>query len=425
MHSIIENHINFYESKSENLFNYALLNLKEEYENKDKEIFDSKWRKENGYIPHGTRSRTLVTIFGKLTYRRHRYLIWDQGRYRFTYLSDIALGVKKYQRITTHLQIKILSLIAKGKRYQDILDCFPMSNITQNTITNIINRTKIGSLEQIIVNKVKPVKLEKYLYVNIDDTFLNLKNNNKKQQYRIRVILFHAGYDLEKSKPNKKILKNPRIFMFLNNKKEPYNNQLIFNKIQEIAKSFYSNVDQAKVIISGDGASWIRTCQKYWPNSIYVLDRFHAIRKIRQLFNPNNKNMESVYENLKTSFINGNYQEMIKILSNPWFEDEYKNSKLKELKTYLSNNEKNQGITNQKHDFNIGCNIESTISHHVKWLLGYGSKAFSKENYSKILTLHLANVNKINTIDLFKENFVEQLKRNSLLHDKKIIRVII
>jgi|GEM_PF-857567 len=42
MHSILENHLNFYERKNQNIFNYALLSLKQEYENKDKEIFNSK-----------------------------------------------------------------------------------------------------------------------------------------------------------------------------------------------------------------------------------------------------------------------------------------------------------------------------------------------------------------------------------------------
>gem|GEM_PF-3019319 len=41
------------------------------------------------------------------------------------------------------------------------------------------------------------------------------------------------------------------------------------------------------------------------------------IRKLRQLFNPNNKLMQPVYENLRTAFFNGKYQEMIKILSKP------------------------------------------------------------------------------------------------------------
>lgn len=404
MNTILENQINFYESQSKKIINYALQQLKAEYENKDKEIFNSKWRKENGYIPHGTRKRTVITIFGKLTYKRHRYLIWEKNRYNFAYLSDNALGIKKYQRVTTHLQLKILSLISQGKRYKDILDCFPSTTISPNTITNIINRTKIDSLEEIISKKVKPIELDEYLYVNIDDTFLNLKENNKKQQFRIRVVLFHTGYNLETSRDNKKTLKNSRIFVFLTKKENRINTKIFFEKIQNIAALFYSNINHAKVIISGDGAPWIRNCQKYWTNSVYILDRFHTVRKIRQLFNPNNKALQPIYETLRILFFNGNYQAMMETLSNLWFQDNYKNLKLKQLKYYLINNEKNQGISNQIHNHNIGCNIESTISHHVKRLLGYGSKSFSKNIYLKILTLHFANENGIDILEVLKEN---------------------
>lgn len=405
MNSILENQINFYEAHSQKFLNFALLQLKEEYENKDKEIFNSQWRKENGYIPHGTRKRTLITIFGKLTYKRHRYLYWDKNRYRFVYLSDIALGINKYQRMTAHLEIKILSLISQGKRYQDILDVLPEINITSVTITNIINRTNIASLEEIITKKSKAIKLDQHLYINIDDTFLNLKENNKKEQFRIRVVLFHTGYDLENSKNNKKNLKNSRIFFFLTKKTTKINTKLFFEKVYQIANIFYLNVNTSKVIISGDGAPWIRTFQKYWNNSIYILDRFHTVRKIRQIFNPNNKLLKSNYEKLTTLFFNGNYNQMMNILSQLYFQDSYKNLKLKQLKYYLINNEKNHGITNQSYEFNIGCNIESTISHHIKWLLGYGAKAFSKDNYLKILTLHIADFNGIDTINLFKENY--------------------
>lgn len=408
MNSIIENHLNFYENQNKKIFNYALVELKREYENKDKEIFHSKWRKENGYIPHGMRERTLITIFGKLTYKRHRYLIWNKNQYHFTYLSDTALGIKKYQRVNTHLQIKILSLIAKGKRYQDILDCFPTANITNTTISNIINRANIGSLKSIINSKVTAIQLDQYLYVNIDDTFLTLKENNKKQQFRIRVVLFHTGYDLENSKSNKKNLKDTRIFVLLKKKEERINTKSFFKEIQEMAKKFYSNADEAKIIISGDGAPWIRNAQKYWPNSVYILDRFHTVRKIRQIFNPNNRNLQPIYETLRLLFFNGDYQAMMESLSDLWFHDNYKNLKLKELKYYLTNNEKTHGVSNQNKKFNIGCNIESVISHHIKALLGYGAKAFSKSTYLKILTLHIADFNGVDINDLLKESFLEQ-----------------
>lgn len=49
----------------------------------------------------------------------------------------------------------------------------------------------------------------------------------------------------------------------------------------------------------GDGAPWIRQCSSYWPGSIYILDKFHAVRKISQVFSPKNEVTKAVYEETK------------------------------------------------------------------------------------------------------------------------------
>jgi len=92
----IENQFSFYEKKSNDVFKRELEDLKTEYEVKNKEIFHSKWRKSQGYIPHGTRIRTITTIFGNLTYSCHQYKHWDKYKYRYVYLSDLALGIEKW-----------------------------------------------------------------------------------------------------------------------------------------------------------------------------------------------------------------------------------------------------------------------------------------------------------------------------------------
>jgi len=105
------------------------------------------------------------------------------------------LGIEKYQRITNHLQVKILSLIAEGKPYQDILDCFPNVNFHCRTISNIIDRAKISSFQTSMLDQTKRVNIDKYLYINVDDTFLTFREKKQKKKYRIRVVLFHTGYD--------------------------------------------------------------------------------------------------------------------------------------------------------------------------------------------------------------------------------------
>jgi len=73
------------------------------------------------------------------------------------------LGIEKYQGITNHLQVKILPLIAEGKRYQDILDCFSNVNFHCRTISNIIDRAKISSFETSMLDQTKRVAINKCL----------------------------------------------------------------------------------------------------------------------------------------------------------------------------------------------------------------------------------------------------------------------
>lgn len=406
-----ENQFTFYEQKSKDVFTKALAELKAEYEAKDWEIFHSRWRKNQGYIPHGTRKRTIITIFGNLTYARHRYRHWDKDRYKYVYLSDLALGVEKYQRITNHLQVKILSLIAEGKRYRDILDCFPNVNFHCRTISNIIDRAKINSFTTSMLDQTKKVAIDKCLYINVDDTFLTFREKKQKKKYRIRAVLFHTGYDWKKSTKNKKVLKNKRIYFFLLKQNSKMNTAEFMADVYSLAKDFYLNVDQAKVIIAGDGAPWIRECNKYWPGSIYILDKFHAIRKIRNVYSPNADNLKPTYQLLKTLFSKGNYHKIMTILDKNPFKDPIKILRFNDLKSYLQRNQ--DGIENQSYQDNLGCSIENAISHHLKWLLGYGSKAFSKRTYAKMLDIHMAKVNGISIIDLLRERIITKLKEKN------------
>jgi len=46
-----------------------------------------------------------------------------------------------------------------------------------------------------MLDQTKRVNIDKYLYINVDDTFLTFREKKQKKKYRIRVVLFHTGYD--------------------------------------------------------------------------------------------------------------------------------------------------------------------------------------------------------------------------------------
>lgn len=399
----------FFERYQENNLIRIRNDLKNYFEDVDQEIFFSSWRKNKGYIPDGFKSRTILTIYGPITFKRRVYKYWDKVRYHYVFLADKKLQIDKYSRVTSHLKFKILEQVATGKRQRDICDMFSSANLTRVTISNIIKLSDFqDSFNQINENIVR-VKIPKYLYVNLDETFIRLRKDNEMKKYRIRLVTFHTGYD-ESSTDERKVLANKRVYYELLPISKKINTFEFMLTLEKVARKFYSNIDEAKIIIGGDGAAWIRETSNYWVNSQYVLDKFHAIRYLKQIF-PNSKseiNYQS-YLQSKSFFELGAFEELLaelkEVVAKPG-----KEQKLEKIISYFINNV--AGINNQSSDWNIGVSAEGDVSHIVKWLLGYGSKAFNYQTFKNMLFLKVAEVNQLNIVGFLQDQY--QLEKEAI-----------
>lgn len=390
--------------------------LKTHFENVDQEIFLSSWRKNKGYIPDGFKSRTILTIYGPVTYKRRIYKYWDEYRYRYVFLADKKLQVERYSRITSHLKFKILEQIATGKRQRDILDMFSFAKFSRATITKIVNAFDFQEQLNIVFDNNSRVKIPQYLYINMDETFLKLRKNKKLNKYRIRLVTYHTGYHKLYSSAKRKVLANKRVFFQILPMSKRIDTAEFTADVEKMAHKFYSNVDNVKVIIGGDGAPWIRNTSQYWPNSNYVLDKFHALRYLKQLF-PTRSNLlnHQYYQASKTLFESGTYLELVQHLKKSIIKPE-KEKKLKEVMTYFRNNA--TGIINQSLDHNIGVSAEGDISHIIKWLLGYGTKAFNYQTFKNMLLLRTAEINQLDIFSYLKNEYQEEKEREQQFYWK-------
>ena len=331
--------------------------------------------KNKGYIPDGFKSRTILTVYSPVTYKRRIYKYWDEFWYRYVFLADKKLQVERYSRITKHLKFKILN---QNLKYNDS-------------------------------NDIKKVKIPQTLYINMDETFVKLRKNKKLRKYRIRLVTFHTGYHKFYSTIKRKALANKRVYYQLLPISRKIDTADFIADVEKMAKKFYSNVENVKIIIGGDGAPWIRNASQYWPNTNYVLDKFHALRYLKQLF-PTRFNLlnQQQYQTSKSLFESGTYSELTNHLKQVIIKNE-KTTKLKEVVTYFRNN--SVGIINQSLDYNIGTSAEGDISHIVKWLLGYGSKAFHYQTFKNMLLLRTAEINQLDIIKYLKNEYHEEKVR--------------
>lgn len=418
------NQYNFFEKYDVDLHKAILENLKVKIEERDEMIMNSNWRKNKGYIVKDIQRRTIITKYGPINYKRRRYVYWDaeKNKYKYTYLVDREFQIESLERISLHLKIKILEEIASGSRQKDILRLYENSGISKMTISNIIRQFDFVNLYELETFPYKKINIKNNLYIWVDDTFVKLRNKFKKAvKYRFRLVTFHTGYvNNDNYKNYRKVLENKRAFCIVKSENESINTTKFVQKIYKMANKFYNNVNNAKIIIGGDGAKWISETAKEL-GAEYVLDLFHATRKLHLDLK---KKQTPVYDNIfkqATNFLkNGQYNELIPYLKKCdmfMWKDQQK-VKLKSLIQYFIN--KKEGVINQGASWNIGVNAEGQISHIIKWLLSYGSKIFNVKTFKNMLHVRIANINGINPVNLLREELederleeIKQLKQNN------------
>ncbi|WP_425288930.1 Mbov_0401 family ICE element transposase-like protein [Spiroplasma endosymbiont of Amphimallon solstitiale] len=347
-------------------YHYFSTKLKEQYAKIDKLVLEhlkNKWEKRD-WIIKNTRDkkkykivdyqyRTRKTIYGLVTYKRRIYKYFDEKLQKWirVCLVDEWLELPKYKRIGKDIEQTIIEYFADGKRYRDIWDVIKKANISLSTIHRVFN-----NLEVIETIPVK-VKLEKNqpIFIAIDDghrKFWNFKRKGIK--HSMRLITTYTDNINHK-------LQNKRVKAIIRPTKTAIGVKKTAEFIKEHCQKFYENVEQAKIIICGDSAGWIKDVADYL-GAEFVLDKFHLIRTLYLGIMAGNKGKYwSEYNNCKNLIKNGQYDELIDYLYNQL--DNHK--KLK--KQYFKNNKK--GIVNQGASWNIGCFTETNIWHVLKEMI--------------------------------------------------------
>ncbi len=264
-------------------FNYKW-NFREQYAKIDKLVLEhlkNKWEKRD-WIIKNTRDkkkykivdyqyRTRKTIYGLVTYKRRIYKYFDEKLQKWirVCLVDEWLELPKYKRIGKDIEQTIIEYFADGKRYRDIWDVIKKANISLSTIHRVFN-----NLEVIETIPVK-VKLEKNqpIFIAIDDghrKFWNFKRKGIK--HSMRLITTYTDNINHK-------LQNKRVKAIIRPTKTAIGVKKTAEFIKEHCQKFYENVEQAKIIICGDSAGWIKDVADYL-GAEFVLDKFHLIRTL-------------------------------------------------------------------------------------------------------------------------------------------------
>ena len=394
-------------------FNYSLITniIKDYFEFIDEAFFHSSYRR-NFCQSKGFYERTILTLFGEVTYKR-RYYFDKKHNDRF-YFTDLFLNLPKRKYFDPFICSEICNEAASsnysksgkiiaskvGKKINNVVSISRASarNIVLNF--NIKNTSPSDDLKRI-----------ERLFVMLDEKFVGSQfNNNQDHMIKASVIFENTKLAYQyKKKPdsiNRYQLVNSHTCASIDDK-------LLDETVDYIYNTY--DVDKIKeIIFMGDCASWIKNFPKsHWfnfnPNTQvkFAMDGFHFSQALKQL---TTSKYNDVYDALYDMVLSNNKKEFKRLINDFIDLNPERKETIESKRDYILNNWNARQL--YQNNSYMKCSMESHISHIFADIFTSRPKAYSKKGLRQLLKLRLLKTNKQ---DIKKLYFDSLRKENNKL----------
>lgn len=347
-------------------------------------------------------SRTILTIFGEITYSRHFFKSKLDGS-SFCYV-DRQLGLQKYQYFDPYIRSLVVSKSAEGPIS---LACREINEMIGNRISLTSKPSFLSrqSARNIILNSPiaeisdAPLDTPEELYILADEKWVATQfkedgskhsKNSHTKKVMVKSIVIFDGY----SGTKRRTLLHKKVFA------SDCDN--IVTQSLDYISTVYDTSKIKRVFVMGDGAKWIKYLPQYYKfesttQVYYCLDKFHFKQALHHLA------MNSNYEKYLLNYILNDNKSAFKQLvdfiksGHPKREDT-----INKKYDYIISNWKD---IQRLYQYKMSCPMESQISHNIAALTSSRPKGYSYKMLRKIITLRLAFINKQNIKKLFLTNF--------------------
>lgn len=387
-------------------FNYSFMTnvIKFYFEYIDDVFFHSSYRK-SFCESKGFYKRTILTLFGEITFKRSYYLDKKFGD-RF-FFSDLFLNLPKRKYFDPFICAELCNESAStsyskaGRIVSDKVGKRINNNflISRASTRNCVMMFNIDDSFE-IQNK----RIER-LYVMLDEKFVGSQFNNGKDHMIKASVIFEDTELVYKTKKKKDSMNR---FKLVNSHAcASIENKLLNDTVDYIHNTY--DIDYIKeIIFMGDCATWIKNFPKSnWfqfnseTNVKFAMDGFHFSQTLGNL---TTTKYDDVYDALY-EYVLFNKKDEFTRLCNEFLDLNPERSEVIESKRdYILNNwNERQLYQNSPH---MKCSMESHISHIFADLFTSRPKAYSKNGIKQLLKLRLLKINKKD----IKEEYFKQFK---------------
>ena len=410
--SDIDNYINFMTALDD--FNYSFMTnaIKSYFEYIDEIFFNTKYR--NKFcVSKGFYSRTILTMFGEVTFKRRYY--YDKKENERFFFTDYFLNLPKRKYFDPFICANICeesasfsysksgNIVANkiGKRINNNI------HISRASARNIVMKFDIDN-DNYEENKRRIEKI----FVMLDEKFVGSQFNNGKDLMIKAAVLFENTELVYKHKKKEDSMNRYRLVN--SHTCASIDNELLNDTIDYIYNNY--DVDYLKEInFMGDCALWIKNFPKSswfkFDNNIQInfsMDGFHFSQALGNL---TTQKYDDVYNALYEYVLDNNKEDFIRLCNE--FLDLFPERKdvIESKRDYILNNW-NERQFYQNHSY-LKCSMESHISHIFADIFTSRPKAYSKKGLRQLLKLRLLKVNNKDIKNMYFNNFrIKEMKLN-------------
>ena len=234
-----------------------------------------------GWAVVGFRTRTLVTRFGEVSFRRRLYRD-ESGKYRF--LLDEYLRLKAHQAATPEMQAICTSMSSEMsfRKAADMIAQCLAGVLSPSSCWRLLQRTgkaaasaEAAAVEAVfergeVLAQAGEREVER-LYIEADGVYVRLQRQPQRH-LELRSAIAYEGWERLTTTREAYRLRGKRVYCHAG---QP----LPFWEGASLAWARRWDVSRIReVIIGGDGAGWIRAGTEEFPTAVWHLDNFHLAR---------------------------------------------------------------------------------------------------------------------------------------------------
>jgi hypothetical protein len=396
----IGNYLDFINYLDGFLLEIVKKSIKDTFESVDYEYKQLKRRKEL-YYTKGLYTRTIMTLFGEVTFEREYYVPKDRNTDGFFYV-DKLFDLPKRDYYDPMIKALIVeksseySYIQSGKLVGDMIGSkfkslseSALSKISRQTVYNVI---KYSDMDFIFTEDKEDVET---LYIQLDEKWVYTQGNNH-QMKEIKAAVIYTDIKKEYKDRNKLVDRH-----IITSDVSAFDIRL---KILNYVTETYKTENIKNIIVSGDGASWIKKSTGLFKfeketSPIFVLDRFHMHQAINHI--SKDDTVKYYLRHYIKSGMRKSFKDLCDVLIT---ENPHRTEIISKNKDYIVSNW--FVIKNQSNPLFKGCSMEGHISHVLAALFTSRPKAHSLHMITKRLRIRELLVNNHDLKGIYLSNHV-------------------